>query len=449
MNSTSFAAMVLFLQLTIQHLQPDVLIFVSDDENRDNMEQVCLHLKHELAVLPIIRISFVAATMTMERNQCHHCRPNNLTILLIKRILPPFSMLPHRVEFVNTRRFVTLSLVRVQTRQRAAVVKDLIVINGVLVEAIDDTQLMVSVGSISHLMGQQLVTTFNSAQALFTSHDPNALAFRYGIRRWPNRPTLFYGYSSLMAPFHFTVYHNHRVCIASYSSDLIGMIARRMGMSLRTLYTPFDNFTESLSPRFVGVGSVSITLTELHVYNRSADYPLYIHASRNKFAIKKIFENRRYVAIVPFRSLETAIGINLLPNVAALLWWIGMAAVFTLVRWVVFRRSATRCVDTMTTMFFTSLAVVLSNAMFSKKSKTTSMAESYLLYVLSTFAMLSSVLFTGAIFKRHMSTETPPQIDTMNQLFASNLSIRECLVEANADNRYAYKSIIPFLVTIL
>lgn len=150
---------------------------------------------------------------------------------------------------------------------------------------------------------------------------------------------------------------------------------------------------------------------------------------------QKLFEVRRFVAVVPFRSgvLDgSAVLMNALVNAAVLLFWFGGAAVFTILR--IGMRFANLSNDggdrlkeefhKKTTIYFDCLARVLGNSSGCEQHflKT----ESFLLYVIGIFATLTSMLFTSALFEQMIAIEPPKQIDTMAELIASNTKIIVC-----------------------
>lgn len=146
------------------------------------------------------------------------------------------------------------------------------------------------------------------------------------------------------------------------------------------------------------------------------------------------------MAIVPYRTgSRHSNDISSLVNVLLLGIWMFSAALFSMLRWC--SRSVLAVEDrvlryqqpTNLTMFFRSLAGVLGNSM--GEQRRSSGADTFLVFVIGVFAMLTGMLFTGFIFEQMIENGSVPQMNTMSELLASKLRIRECLIDVNAHNR--------------
>lgn len=149
----------------------------------------------------------------------------------------------------------------------------------------------------------------------------------------------------------------------------------------------------------------------------------------------KMYEVRRFVAIVPYQNrIQNGIDvlISSLVNAAVVLFWLFGAAIFTMLR------VGLGCVDlpydngrllgggpiTKTTIYFNYLAGVLGNS--AGIDRQARKCDSLLWFVIGVFATLSSMLFTSALFELLISHEPIQQIDTIEDLIASNLTIMMC-----------------------
>lgn len=156
----------------------------------------------------------------------------------------------------------------------------------------------------------------------------------------------------------------------------------------------------------------------------------------------KLYEFRRYVAIVPYRTmvLDRSLEIiNSLVNAAVLLVWLIGAAFFTAIRTamrlaVPDRRQMEPPSLSMTSLYFRYLARVLGNSMGCERCKKKS--ESFLTFVIGVFATITSMMFTGALFEQMVAIEPPRQIDTMAELAASNMAIVLCYGDTNVKTWY-------------
>lgn len=146
------------------------------------------------------------------------------------------------------------------------------------------------------------------------------------------------------------------------------------------------------------------------------------------------------MAIVPYRTgSRHSNDISSLVNVLLLGIWMFSAALFSMLRWC--SRSVLAVEDrvlryqqpTNLTMFFRSLAGVLGNSM--GEQRRSSGADTFLVFVIGVFAMLTGMLFTGFIFEQMIENGPVPQMNTMSELLASKIRIRECLIDVNAHNR--------------
>lgn len=159
----------------------------------------------------------------------------------------------------------------------------------------------------------------------------------------------------------------------------------------------------------------------------------------------KMFEVRRYVAIVPYLTRASADGhlvlINALLNASVLMLWFGGAILFTVLRGFMMRIASPEGDSSITpdsnvmTVYFRFLAGVLGNS--TGASKLLQRADSFLMFVVGVFATITSLLFTGAVFEQLIVIDPPKQINTLDDLIASNISVVICHRDLNLfEDRY-------------
>lgn len=148
-----------------------------------------------------------------------------------------------------------------------------------------------------------------------------------------------------------------------------------------------------------------------------------------------MYEVRRYVAIVPYRQADItwlSAAANTVFKVAVFAFWLGTAAMFASIRRnmqrisiVIPNQRTAEC--SRTTLFFRCLARIFANSM--NENRCQSHGETFVLFVISSFATFSSIMFIGALFGQHFFIDTNLQIDTIAEMLESNLPIVECLVD--------------------
>lgn len=145
----------------------------------------------------------------------------------------------------------------------------------------------------------------------------------------------------------------------------------------------------------------------------------------------KIFDIRRYVVIVPYNTKRLdfrEVLNNALVNTAILLFWFGGAALFTVIR-IGMSLAATgndyrmilEVLNNKMTIYFNYLARVVGNSAGNERYYRK--GESFLMFVIGVFATLTSMLFTGALFEQLIAIELPTQINTIDEMLATNMTI--------------------------
>lgn len=148
---------------------------------------------------------------------------------------------------------------------------------------------------------------------------------------------------------------------------------------------------------------------------------------------QKLYEIRRYIVIVPYQAQVIdgfATLSRFLVNAAVLVFWLFGAALFTTIRLGVQCMSPIeRRKESPTTIYFSSLAGVLGNSMGGKESKWK--GEYLLMFIIGVFATITSMMFTGALFEQLLFVEQLDQIDSLQGVVQSNLTLLVCLGDTN------------------
>lgn len=144
----------------------------------------------------------------------------------------------------------------------------------------------------------------------------------------------------------------------------------------------------------------------------------------------------RFVAIVPYQTRNENGSWELtssLVNAAVLLFWMGSAAFFTVLRIGIHVKLGRSKSISIAKIFFSSFARALGND--AGGENIVGKSELFLVFVIGVFATLSSMLFTGALFEQLIAIEPPRQINSMAELKVSKLEIIDCWGNHNTDPR--------------
>lgn len=129
---------------------------------------------------------------------------------------------------------------------------------------------------------------------------------------------------------------------------------------------------------------------------------------------------------------------NSLLNAAVLLfWWLG-ALLFTALRLAMRHlkppKDAVRR-PSWVRLFFSCLARVLGNSDGEDDARCVWKSETFVMFVIGMFALLTSMLFTGALFEKPLASEPLRQIDTLAEIMETKLPIIGIFGDCNVIHR--------------
>lgn len=216
--------LVLFLQLTVQHFRPELLVLIGNPTTFPSL----FRLRNQLAGLhlPVLVLSTSAENRINGGQFCPTCPPTSLT-LIAARHFDELRIARNLSNFVATNRVVILSETPASPADLSKLFYIFVAFNVVLVEW-DATagELTVLAWKARLSYEPSRVSRFRGAAAIYrTDDDLNALAFRRELVRWTGHsPADCLIYMTPLAPLNFVVDHSKRQLLVSSWLTLLQLI---------------------------------------------------------------------------------------------------------------------------------------------------------------------------------------------------------------------------------